>query len=103
MPHGQGSFLTWIWLPQLGHTRNKKYLEFQLLLITQTMPHKDFNVGFVSKTGPCGRRNIFIGIPLCTLPCRISLVSVDIHIAKWTAHKISLCGHETVRLALKSW
>ena len=44
----------------------------------------------------------FIGIPLCTPLCRISLASVDIHIAKWTAHEISLCGHETVRLALKS-
>ena len=31
-PHGQASFLTWIWQPQLGHTQNKEnYLEFQLL------------------------------------------------------------------------
>ena len=24
--HGQASFLTWIWLPQLGHARNKGIL-----------------------------------------------------------------------------
>ena len=28
---------------------------------------------------------------------------IDIHTAKWTTHEISLCGRETVRLALKLW
>ena len=33
----------------------------------------------------------------------IRIAFVDIHMAKWTPREISLCGRETMRLALKSW